>query len=611
MARGVLVVGFPNRGVVRAPRVPGAVTRREILGKSAGIFLMGKAVSAGFPGILRIPRQAFSYNDPIAFENVLPGSSDWEYSKRVTSEYEVSGYVFPPSVQAGEEVVLRFNVRGPNVGRDVAVDVFRLGWYDGVGARRIAPRFLVQAGSPREVPPARENGLIECADWPVAIRIPTEDNGASWPSGIYLFRLMGSDGRASYAPFVVRDQRSSAPYLLLLGQDTWHGYNEFGGNSLYSFGSRYSNLASFRVGPKVFWSYYDNILKRSVTSPVHPGASSSVSLARPFSFFAWGAPGAGELFRFEYRLVRFLERRGFPLNYASSFDMGSPRWDSGRAISHPVRPEVRTIILSGHTEYWSAKMRDALAKAQTEGVGIVNFGANNVYWNGRLEAGDGGKIPSSVYTCWKGTERDGTHAKDPLREDPTRASALFRSPHMGQPEQLLLGAMFDGWLDRLWGRPAVGKEAFGHQPLRFVDTLHPVFAGTGLENGDEIPVLCGGEFDRVFDSVPRMAGTQIVAETEVPRSRSGRGDVTVQQSVLVEGPVHDGKNVRVFNAGTFNWNWGLDNFSFDRDAHGVSRYISTMSNPYGVEKQFPRAGIADSRIQRLTENILRWAAREE
>jgi len=117
---------------------------------------MGKAVSAGFPGILRIPRQAFSYNDPIAFENVLPGSSDWEYSKRVTSEYEVSGYVFPPSVQAGEEVVLRFNVRGPNVGRDVAVDVFRLGWYDGVGARRIAPRFLVQAGSPREVPPARK-----------------------------------------------------------------------------------------------------------------------------------------------------------------------------------------------------------------------------------------------------------------------------------------------------------------------------------------------------------------------------------------------------------------------------------------------------------------------
>src|SRR5262249_16151880 len=116
------------------------------------------------------------------------------------------------------------------------LEVFRVGWYGGIGARRVlAP--LTLPGTRQPIPIRSPiNGLIEC-NWTnsYTLNIPaTPGDPTDWASGAYLARLTGGqDAKQSYIIFTVRDDARASDLLFQQSYTTYQAYNTWGGVSLY------------------------------------------------------------------------------------------------------------------------------------------------------------------------------------------------------------------------------------------------------------------------------------------------------------------------------------------------------------------------------------------
>ena len=117
------------------------------------------------------------------------------------------------------------------------LDIYRMGYYGGNGARKVATVSGTgpqnRAGSnPTACVTDTATGLIDCGNWSVS---------ASWTvpadavSGIYFAKVVRTDTNgASHIVFVVRDDASTTSDVLFQTSDTtWQAYNTYGGNSLY------------------------------------------------------------------------------------------------------------------------------------------------------------------------------------------------------------------------------------------------------------------------------------------------------------------------------------------------------------------------------------------
>src|SRR4051812_50171682 len=84
----------------------------------------------------------------IAAENQRPGTANWEITQPALHQ-EIEGYASRTSIDAGEAIDLLVNTRAPRY----VVDVFRMGWYGGGGARRVAGPIGPGGGGPGTPPP--------------------------------------------------------------------------------------------------------------------------------------------------------------------------------------------------------------------------------------------------------------------------------------------------------------------------------------------------------------------------------------------------------------------------------------------------------------------------
>ena len=113
------------------------------------------------------------------------------------------------------------------------MDIYRLGWYGGDGARRVAAMTGFPAAVQGQCPVQPTTGLVDCGGWSVS---------ASWAippdavSGVYFAHLIGNDGGESHIVFVVRNDRSRSDIYYQTSDTTWQAYNDYGGNSLYTGG---------------------------------------------------------------------------------------------------------------------------------------------------------------------------------------------------------------------------------------------------------------------------------------------------------------------------------------------------------------------------------------
>ncbi len=481
---------------------------------------------------------SFAQNE-IAIENALPGNPSSEWDVTGAGDPSIQGFTTDISVNQGETVF--FKIGTPAA--DYRIDVYRMGWYGGLGARKVATvqpsASLPQAQPAPLTDPA--TGLVDCGNWAVS---------ASWAvpadavSGIYVAKLVREDpedGRASHVLFVVRDDDGGSDLLLQANDETWHAYNTYGGNSLYN------------------------------GSPA--GRAYKVSYNRPFTTRCCNYPDGAIVtwfFSAPYPMVRWLEANGYDVSYTTGVDTDRR---GAELLEHGV------FISVGHDEYWSSQQRANVKAARDAGVNLAVFSGNEMFWKTRWEPSlDAGGTPYRTLVCYKETHAG---AKiDPLANVWT---GTWRDPRFsppadgGLPENELLGTIFK--VNGVTNNELVVPEADGKMRLwrnTSVATLLPGQSATFATG------TLGFEWDEDADNGFRPPGLFHVTSTTVSGvpvlqdygSTFGSGTAT-HHATMYRAP----SGALVFSAGTVQWSWGLD---------------ATHDNP-GTP--------SDSRLQQATLNL--------
>src|SRR3954451_1000238 len=233
----------------------------------------------------------------IACENSKQGDAPGDWQVNGSGDATVQGYATSISVNVGGTV--QFKIK--STASSYHIDILRLGYYQGNGARKIVGAMRPTAALPQTQPPCKTDtqptGLIDCGNWAVS---------ASWTvpsdqvSGLYLAHLVRDDtGGSSLVPFVVRNDASHSDIVVQTSDETWQAYNTYGGNSLYTCTT---NCPS--------------------GSPTGYKGASKVSYNRPFHT-AEDDSGRSWFMYAEYDMIRFLERNGYDISYMSGLDVAT------------------------------------------------------------------------------------------------------------------------------------------------------------------------------------------------------------------------------------------------------------------------------------------------
>jgi hypothetical protein len=168
------------------------------------------------------------------------------------------------------------------------------------------------------------------------LKSPTQISiDAKTPPGQYLIKLSNNLRAATFVPFLVYgDAPSEATFISSVL--TWQSYNQWGGQSLYkgADGARET-------------------------------AAKIVSLDRPYD-----GDGSGQFRYMEQPLVTMMEQIGIDINYVTDFEVHN---------NPAVFEKTKSIIVGGHSEYWTISMRDSIDTAVAQGKNLVSFGGNTGY----------------------------------------------------------------------------------------------------------------------------------------------------------------------------------------------------------------------------------------
>ncbi|MDN4593645.1 N,N-dimethylformamidase beta subunit family domain-containing protein [Polycladomyces subterraneus] len=421
-----------------------------------------------------------SHATSIQEENRKPGTNNWKIS--IPGKHLLQGYASALSVRPGNWLTFYVSSQKP-----YRMEIYRMGWYGGKGGRLVEK---IEGFPPVSQPSTPDPETMDAGWKPThAIRIPDH-----WTTGFYLNKLVDEEGRQSYIPFVVRQSVPHADFAVLIATNTYHAYNAWGGKSLYSYNS---------------------------TEGIQ---SSKVSFNRPFDDFF----GAGQFFKFEYNLIRWLEKKGYSLTYLTDLDVH---------LGLLEKAQVKALIIAGHSEYWSMQMRNSIETLTNNRINLAVFGANVGYWQVRFEPDKEGR-PNRVMVSYKqNADRDPYYYIHP-----ELVTTRFRDKPVSKPEDQVFGIMYCGIPDHT-------------ASLVVADPNHWIYEGTGLRKGDKIPGVVGGEIDRYCGKIP---GVQVIAHS--PAYCYGKPNY----ANVVWYPKPGGK--AAFATGTFYWSWFLDPFGHTAQA---------------------------------------------
>ena len=430
--------------------------------------------------------------NPIQTENALAGSWDWQRALASPAPAgSIDGYLGAASAAPGATVTVHASTSPAATFR---AEVFRVGYYGGVGGRFMACApdcsGSVQ-GAPQTTPsPESGTGRIR-ADWPVSTSFTV---GSDWVSGYYVVNFVltsgPNSGRATWTPLIVTAPPERDKQILVhAATTTWQAYNNWGGKSLYDFNS-------------------------------NGGRAHKVSFDRPYL-----TNGNTGMYDWEVQFVRWLEREGYDVAYASDID-------SHRNTA--LLQSYRLVLINGHDEYWSTPVRDSFENAKAAGTNIASFGANIGYWHVRFEDGERTMV---------GYKDAGL---DP-NTNPAAETVKFRDLQPPRPECALTGVQYvDGYSS---GRTYTVVDA---------SLSDPWMAGTGFAVGSTIPGVVGYEWDTIVSGC--TAGGVRTTFFQYPGSAPEQLPAAhLTRHVLPSGTI-------LFSTGTMDWALKLDPWASDRDA---------------------------------------------
>ncbi|EOD41902.1 hypothetical protein EMIHUDRAFT_95099 [Emiliania huxleyi CCMP1516] len=586
---------------------------------------------------------------PIVAENQLPGVPATEWDVNGAGSYDVQGFATRGSVLPGARVHFKIAMAHEETLR---VDIYRLGWYGGDGARKVGEATLVDVRAASRQPPCvktePEAELWDCGNWDdVAVfDVPPDatsglyfaravlpdplgrgDPRGTWRAdasrhkydrqhvmlgrdvllppmeGRHSYGAMGRnrlrnalrEPRASHIWFVVRAGGDAARSLLFQTSDTtWHAYNGWGGLTTYGSFEYPFEHAPGRAAYNLSDPDHDTrrAYKRSYNTPLITRDYRAVNM--PLTS--------------EYPAIRFLERNGYDVHYATGADLAVP------ARARGLLARSTAYVSVGHDEYWTYEQREAIEAARDAGLHLNFWSANEAYWAVRFEPSriapppppaegeeeegrDAAHDPPRTMVCYKETQ-----SVVKLDPEPGAWTGTFRddrdiNPKGGMPENGLTGHMFAANAQRMDALVVDGGRYGRHRAWRGTQV-------SSMSPGDPplvlYPGLLGHEWDEDVDNGWRPAGLQTLATTTVDNVQgimdwgSTFDSVTATHSLVLHRR-GNGTGAFVFGSGTVQWAWGLDSHHDVNDPQRANKYNIRVAAD-------PRGGCPE--VKQLTVNIL-------
>ena len=574
-----------TRALIRGPR-----RRAKLLSASFAIALLTGLLTAvlNLGGVATAgttvgpPTGCTPGMNPVQCENAQPGTPTADSPMSIpytsTGDPTIQGFATQMSVGVGQTV--SFKVDAPTVSA-WHINIFRMGYYQGLGSREWASDILPSVSLPQSQPPCEVNpgggqatGLIDCGNWAVS---------ASWQvpsyavSGLYVALLIRDDtGGVSEVPFVVSDPSSTANIVYQTSDATWEAYNAYnppgvtnpngtgidGGNSLYQcyISCPPGDPGGYVTTPATEVSY---------NRPLQDGG---IDQGRDGPFYA------------EFPMIQFLEENGYDVTYISETETDS---DAAALTGHKI------FISSGHDEYWSANMRNNVEAAAKSGVNLAFFSGNEDFWKTQYATSPIDGTSDRTIVAYKETHNEPPYGTSPNQydpDDPPTWTGSWRDPQGAgdggdSPENSLTGQYFIvnsssqntnievpyQYADLpVWKNTAVAKLTPSSSPVVLGSNL-----GTITDDSPGFGTL-GYEWDVDADNGSRPAGEIDMSSTTSTTTGSFVDDYGTVPTNNDTTETHHltlykaSSGALVFGAGTVQFAWGLDNNNPIQEGSGSS-----------------------------------------
>jgi hypothetical protein len=538
----------------------------------------------------------------IIAENCRPGNPSTEWDVNGRGDPSIQGFSTDISYNVGQTAQFKVLTNSSRY----RVDIYRTGWYNGLGARLVAT-VRPSVPLPQTQPDCAIDWsvrLYDCGTWGVSAswnipadamagvylaRLVREDGATTWrmdgsrsggdrpASGPHAYGALGlgrlrnplKEPNASHIVFVVRDDASKADIVMQTSDPSWVAYNTYGLGNSYNG----QNPGGDGSGRQL--------------------RANKVSYNRPLN----NRPGVNQYLNAEFSLTRWLERNGYDTTYIAGMDTDRT----------PARLKNHKLFISvGHDEYWSADQRKAAEAARDAGVHLAFMSGNEVFWKIRYENSiDGSNTPKRTLVVYKESHSNQTELNetkptekiDPVKDvwTGTWRDSSPANPEGAQPENALMGVIFTVNANRqdpiiipakysklrIWRNTAVAQLKEGEQ----------IVTGNGM---------LGHEWDEDLDNGFRPAGLIRMSETKVsgvvyPQDHGSVYDAGTATHALTLYRAPSG--ALVFGAGCVQYTWGLDDFHDNPTSRG-----SNQINPYSVRVGVDQYG-ASKEIQQATVNL--------
>lgn len=534
----------------------------------------------------------------IEAENCKPGSPSTEWDVNGAGDPTIQGYSTDISFNAG--ATAEFKVRSPST--DYRVDIYRMGYYGGMGARlhaTVRPIVPLPQAQP-ECHVDNTTWLYECPAWEVSVAWPIPQDTVS---GVFIARLVRLDGqvttwradnspaggdlrfampsedankrptpqphaygslghgklrnpmkepRASLIYFVVRNDDSTSDIVVQTSDTVWQAYNNEGGTSTYG------SIDPANPRPRCFKASLNRPLKTRAQRPVNAYLGS------------------------EYPINRFLEANGYDVTYMTGVDVD--RYGSELLHNHNV------FFSNGHDEYWSGPQRHNVEEARNRGMHLVFLSGNEMYWRIRWE--------DNYRTMVVYKESQSMVKIDPMLSEWTGTFRDSRSinPLGAQPENAVTGQIFtiNAWRND----PLIVPARFSrHRQWRHTEVAQLPPHGQSIF----LRGILGHEMDEDVDNGFRPVGLIHLSSTPIDNcmyiqdfgSTYDSGSATHHLTMYKHA-----SGALVFGAGTVQWGWALDGFH-DSESGVPANLVNHLNTRVGTDVLAPVVA-----IQQFTVNFL-------
>ena len=271
------------------------------------------------------------------------GAYNWKISRGNEAENRLQGYVIPQYAKPASKI--SFYASSELDSCEFMIRIYRLGWYNGAGARQVHFSEVLNAGNHGVwsknsgwVPKVVNGNAQEGMNWPKVYELYIPEG---WLSGSYIARFETLEGKAYIHPFWVSTSEKNNAKIAVLGSViSSQAKNWWGG---------FSATKVIDGKPELYDDLY------------FPVGSKKLSFKRPYF-----NPRGGDSLRWEYPLVRWLEKNKLDVAYHTDLELET---------NHDLLTKYDYVITAGPMRYWTENTELALKNFVHSGGNLVHLGA--------------------------------------------------------------------------------------------------------------------------------------------------------------------------------------------------------------------------------------------